>query len=396
MRLPSDGVYVVEHKTTSLDIGPGSQYWRRLTLDDQVSNYVAGARALGHEPRGVLFDVVRKVNLKPYLATPEAERKYTQPSSKACPECKKKKATPAPHYWNKVADEWVLDEASMVGGATPCLDGRIVTDPGGRLYANLREHDETLDEYRLRVREDIGNNPDKYYQRGIVVRLEEEERDAAFDVWAVGREIRESQLANRWPRNPNACDSFGSLCQYFDVCTKTASIDDPLRFRTSDKAHEELAVAAAGDVARIKHKSISFGDSLPILSTSSARCYRTCPRKYFFSYEMKRRSARDAPALRFGSLFHIGLEKWWRCGDLAQAFAAMRAEYQKFEIDEVDAVRAEELLLGYHVMWKDEPLEVLAVEVEFRAPLVNPATDGESRTWQRGGKIDALVRSAAP
>lgn len=70
------------------------------------------------------------------------------------------------------------------------------------------------------------------------------------------------------------------------------------------------------------------------------------------------------------------------------AISAMRAA----ESDPFELVKAEELLRGYHFRWSEEPYEVLAVECEFTAPLVNPATGAESRTYVRGGKIDCMVR----
>lgn len=375
------GEYVVEHKTTSAEIGAGSSYWKRLKLDSQVSNYLVGARALGHQPRGVLYDVVRKVRLEPYKATPVEKREYTKPRDRACPACKKKGgAESAPHAFARTFDGDIAPTGPNATGALYCADGRIVTDPGGKLYANMRERDETPEEYRERVRADIGANPDRYYQRGEVVRLEEEEREAAADTWAIGEQIRTSQKTGRWRRNLDTCDSYGAFCSYFSVCTGEASISDPTRFRDA-KEHEELPDAG-------KRK-------LRVLSTSSARAYGSCPRKYFYAYELRRRAVEDAKALRFGTLLHAGLEVWWTSVDLAAAIAAMRATYAKLAIDPFDAIDAEELMLGYHVRWKDEPLTVLAVEREFAAPLVNPETGRASQTWERGGKLDAVVRVEA-
>lgn len=365
------GVYVTEHKTTAYEIGSGSTYWQRLKLDSQVSNYLVGARALGHEPAGVLYDVVRKVRLEPYKATPEELRKYTEPKSRACKECRKKSPAPGPHVET-------VDDAEV-----ECVDGRIVTDPGGRLYASMRAEDETPEEYRMRVRADIGANPEKYFQRGTIVRLEEEERDAAADTWAIAEQIRASQKSGRWRRNLDTCDSFGSFCAYWSVCTGEADIGDPTRFRDA-KEHEELDEVVEDNGKR----------KLPILSTSSARAYGSCPRKYYYAYELRRRAIEDSDALRFGTLFHKGLEVWWQTVDLAEAIAAMRAAYAGLAVDHIDAIRAEELMLGYHVRWKHEPLTVLAVEREFSAPLVNPDTGRASQTWRRGGKIDAIVRVA--
>jgi len=186
---------VVEHKTSSEDISQGSDYWKMLTLNSQVSDYFAGGKELGHDIAGCLYDVVAKPKLRPLLATPVAERKYTKPTK---------------------------------------------TEPS-RLYANQRETDETLDEFRARLRAHIRENPAQWLQRGLVSRLEEDERDAAFDTWQIAQQIRESERLDRHPRNPNGCKAYFRICEYFGVCTRTESLDDETLFRKAETAHEELA-----------------------------------------------------------------------------------------------------------------------------------------------------------
>lgn len=189
-------VYVVEHKTSSEDITPGSAYWQRLTLDSQVSTYIKAVKDLGYvDLSGVLYDVLRRPDMEPKKATPEASRKYT-------------KATK--------------------------------TKPS-RLYANQREHDETPDEYRARLREDIASDPDSYYQRGTVVRTESEEREAAWDLWTWSEAIMRGGYA---PRNVEACKTVYGACSYIGVCSGTESLDNTLKFRRAETAHEELAKSA--------------------------------------------------------------------------------------------------------------------------------------------------------
>ena len=67
---------IVEHKTTSQDIGPGSDYWKKLPIDGQVSGYYVGASTLGYDVDVCLYDVIRKPTIRPYKATPEENRKY--------------------------------------------------------------------------------------------------------------------------------------------------------------------------------------------------------------------------------------------------------------------------------------------------------------------------------
>ncbi len=314
---------IVEHKSSSEDVGPGSAYWRRLTLDGQVSTYFVGTRALGYEPVGVLYDVAKRPALRPLKATPVESRKYTAK---------------------------------------------------GFLYANQRETDETPEQFADRLRNDIAENPEKYYQRGTVVRLEKEETAAAKDTWNLARWIREVQLEadpEAWPRNPEACSPYGSTCEFMPVCLGEASVDDPSRYRKGAE-HEEL------DGKR----------RLPIVTTSSLKCFRACPRKYYFRYELGVKSLGMSDALRFGRLWHAGLEHYWRSGfDLEAGIAAMQAA----ESDPYELVKASVLLEGYHARWADEPMTLLGVEVEFTAPLRNPATGAASKTFELAGKIDALV-----
>ena len=194
VRRRNDGVVlIVEHKTTSEDIGVGSQYWARLQIDSQISIYFAGARALGYDPGGCLYDVLAKPKIAPLKATPEESRKYTK---------------------------------------------------RGELYANQRAEDETPDDFRQRLVEKVCADPDRYYQRGDVVRLESEEREAAFDVWQTARSMREAKLARRYPRNPESCVRYGRVCSYFRVCTGSASLEDPAFFERVENVHQELSASA--------------------------------------------------------------------------------------------------------------------------------------------------------
>src|SRR5436190_80357 len=52
---------------------------------------------------------------------------------------------------------------------------------------------------------------------------------------------------------------------------------------------------------------------LPLLTSSSLKDARACLRLYRFKHiDAFRPVADDAEALRFGILFHLGLEAWWK------------------------------------------------------------------------------------
>lgn len=183
-------VYVVEHKTTSSDLAPGSAYWVKLRMDPQISIYHDGAQELGHDVEGCIYDVIRKPTIRPYQATPPEKRKYRK---------------------------------------------------DGKLYANQRERDETPEEYRDRLVDDVADHPEAYYQRAEVVRLDHELDDARSDIHATACIISASSRAEEMsPRNPDACFRFNAPCDYLDVCSGAARIDTDHRF-VQIGPHPELA-----------------------------------------------------------------------------------------------------------------------------------------------------------
>lgn len=238
----SQRVLVVEHKTSSADIMPGSDYWKLLQMDSQISTYLDGSAYLGEYPAsGCLYDVARKPAIRPYAATPEESLKYTK--GKGCKVC-----------------------GGSAGGKTGVVQGSGQSDVGlgpcsdcdgtgwkeaPRLHAGQRLEPETPDQYRLRVREAIAADPNGFYQRGEVVRLAHDLDEHRYDTWETAHELRERQLAGRtlsvnaWPRNPGACNQWGRLCEYWAVCTGAADIHDDLWFRTAGQTHEELAGESA-------------------------------------------------------------------------------------------------------------------------------------------------------
>lgn len=202
-------VWIVEHKTTSEDMTPGSTYQKRLMLDAQVSIYYAAAKALGHNVAGCLYDVLGKPQLRPGNVALIDERGY----------------------------KTVLDAKGQ----------RVFTKTGKpRETADaaqgfvLQTRPETVKEYRERMTVHVAENPGRYYNRGPVVRLADEETEAAFDVWQQTRSMREAELAGRAPRNPDACVRWNRECDFFGVCTGTASLDDQALYRKAAARHEEL------------------------------------------------------------------------------------------------------------------------------------------------------------
>jgi hypothetical protein len=103
-----------------------------------------------------------------------------------------------------------------------------------------RKADETAEEFRLRVRAAIADEPERYYARYAIVRTERDETEAASDL---RRTIRHLEIAVEEGsyRNTESCKSFGSPCQYISVCSGLDSMDNVLKFRKSERENEELS-----------------------------------------------------------------------------------------------------------------------------------------------------------
>jgi hypothetical protein len=189
-------IWICETKTSSEDITPGSDFWRRTVMDTQISAYLIGARSLGWNAIGCLYDVLGVVQLQPKMATPVEARKYVKKT--------------------------------------------------GALYGNQRDHDETPEEFGRRCLAEIISNPARYFQRGEVVRLEAEHAEAAADMWATAITLRGARQLNMYPRNPGACIQWSRSCEYLPICCKESSVDDSLLYVKVETEHEELQLSESG------------------------------------------------------------------------------------------------------------------------------------------------------
>jgi len=174
-RFADNRIKVLETKTTGDDVTPGSDYWLRLRLDQQISLYMLSAQEDGIDVESVVYDVVKKPTIKPYKATPEESRKYTKE---------------------------------------------------GKLYANMRENPETPAEWRDRLTADIEARPDYYFARREIPRLPSDLDTFRRELWQQAASIRESRNSGRWFRNTGACIS-PYRCDYLDVCHNEIDVNEP-------------------------------------------------------------------------------------------------------------------------------------------------------------------------
>ncbi len=203
VKLPDGRLMVCEHKTTGDGIELGSNYWKRLLMDGQISLYMMGARNAGFDVQGVVYDVTRKPSIKPKDIA-KKDRAY---------------ATSQGNYF------------------------------GLRLTAECPER-ETPELYGARLLADTRERPEFYFARMEITRLDSDLKEFQAELWSVQRTIRASELDQRewgaaaWPRNTGACIGFGA-CQFLNVCRgingDIHAGEIPEGFIVSDLVHPELS-----------------------------------------------------------------------------------------------------------------------------------------------------------
>jgi hypothetical protein len=219
---------LTEHKLTALDPTLGSDYRRRLVIDEQIDTYWMGAESFGVAIDRVGYDVIRFPTIKPFAATPPEDRRYTQAKFEPAKYTKARYSRRSKAHPERV----LLEEPRM-------LEAARLLEPS-RLYAGQHERDETPDEFEQRLAEDIARDPSRYYERFRVDRLPHERRRFRLNLWDEAKRLAHSMDHDAWPTNSDSCFRFGTPCEFFAVCAEGASLDDPTRYRRVETMHTEL------------------------------------------------------------------------------------------------------------------------------------------------------------
>lgn len=142
---------------------------------------------------------------------------------------------------------------------------------------------------------------------------------------------------------------------------------------------------------------------LKVLTQSSLRAFRKCPRLYMHTYVNLYRSATSSEGMSFGTIWHNVREIYWNAirsqprevGDSCPAEAmAYIANLDDEVADAFDKAKFWTMLGGYHQRWHELLLtfDIIGVEQGFQLDLINPATKRLSRTFSLEGKLDGVVR----
>lgn len=290
---PTGERIIIDHKTTTADIAPGSVYWSQLAVESQPSHYMLLEWQNGRKVDAALWDAVRKPTIGvasvPVLdadglkivldANGQRVLNASTKAKKSCETCKG-------------------DGLTDAGKDCPCTLGKPRQTADTAAGYVLQTRPMTPAEVETRIYEDIQTRPDWYFQRQPVPRLDAEIMEHAEEVWGHAQDLIAARRAQRWPRNSGACLLYGSACKFLPLCSGHDTPESD-RWVRKENVHAELPTS---------------GDGRDTLTNSRLKCFQTCRRKHFYQYELgiERYDEEEREALYFGSLLHVGLEHWFR------------------------------------------------------------------------------------
>ncbi len=252
--------WVLDHKTTSSDVGVDSPMWDQLDIEGQVDLYLLSEWYLGAKAEGATWDMLKKPGIKP-----------------------------------KALSEKARAEITSLG--TYCLFDVSDSSKEMALTKGVKENAE-LYEYRV-ARDCIDNGP-KYFAHREIIRGQSDLVAYAKTLWKTATEIGRVRRSGCHLQNYTACMNYGRACGFLGLCSGMDNPDSHY-WQPRKCVHSEL-------------DSID-GDGKDTLTASRIACFLTCRRKHYYRYELgieRVAYADESEALMFGNLIHTALEAWWK------------------------------------------------------------------------------------
>ena len=131
------------------------------------------------------------------------------------------------------------------------------------------------------------------------------------------------------------------------------------------------------------------------MSASAMQAFKACPLRWHGTYDLGIRKIEDSEALRIGTNYHAIHE----IADNMDAVVALLNErydnlpdFMDKEKMEIERIKLLYTLTGYNWHYQNDGLEVIATEIPFEIPVVNPETGRALPNVINKGKIDKLIR----
>ncbi len=254
----NDQLVMIEHKTRSGEIDKFyDPYYQRLGFDGQLSAYYLAQYCQGNPIERTVYDVIRKITTRP----------------KRIP--KGKDGTVG--TLSEIAEEGTYYQVPLHPDV-------------GEMALERGKEDAQL--YGYRIKTEVAAKPSSYFQQYTAIdRTKDQLADYTRQLLQVCNDIDRAQLDGAWYQNTANCFSYGSTCEYFDLCRGVSHADDPARWQGRE----------GSDISGARN-----------ISHSRAICFQSCRRKYYWRYVKRIQPVKtNTVHLDFGKVIHEVLESYW-------------------------------------------------------------------------------------
>lgn len=160
---------------------------------------------------------------------------------------------------------------------------------------------ETPEMYFERLAGDIASRPEWYFVQFQVQRWDSDIVQTQADIWQCHKTLMVCHRDKIWPRYTCACNGMYGTCSFLPLCA-----DDNELTRQSFQIRD-LREFDSPEIGQSEKRRES---------NSSLNTFRTCPRKYFYSYIENLEKLERKEALFVGTLMHSALDCVYAKGSL--------------------------------------------------------------------------------
>lgn len=254
----------LEHKTGSRDADNPNEIFpfKTSAVSEQITMYSMLMSASGNPVHHTIIDYIKVPSLKP-------------------------KQVPQGFKDMKTGTVWEIQELGT-------YFGEEVFTSTCNLYKEGVKAKENAECYGIRIRQHIKENPGRYFSRSAPVyrnNVEMIDQLVSIEQLISDIELAEKGGINAHYKNTSQCLAYNSKCEYYGLCAGTSELNS-----------EDWEPRRGGNKKDAK-----------MLSFSKGTTFKSCRRKFFYRYvaEIQKRGY-GTTSLRLGSLFHEGLEFYFR------------------------------------------------------------------------------------
>lgn len=137
-------------------------------------------------------------------------------------------------FWRRLnldaQSSWYLLYGTFEGVLYNVVRKSMLRPPKGWETTSGEERERVLDSFQKRIEAEIAENPGEFYQCREIRKTPDDLAEAAADLAKYAKDIHACRKEGFFQRNTDSCRGMYGMCQYIDVCSGAARLEDDSLF----------------------------------------------------------------------------------------------------------------------------------------------------------------------